>query len=400
MDSSLKRIEQSSERVGKSLGGISGRTRAGFTQLSFQIGDVTQGLAMGTRASTIFAQQSGQVIQALQIMGGEGNAFLRFLGGPWGLAVSTAAVVIGTFAGKLFDTSDNVGKLVEKMREQAKSARDTQVANELYAKSLDGIEEGLQKVGKFLDELQDKGKSQIQLTLQQTETLLAQADAYRIHAQAVLDDAKARLAAEQQFARGPSQGSEVAALGLGRFQGAVDRAQAELNRTQGAIENGRKYLSQLQSYRAVEEGQLSKTDAINRRYDALVEQTRKRLVGQTEELTKQVKLLEKKRQLELDAIKTTNAGGSGQSGRQFSFAEASSFAQKQGWQVNSGSTEPCRAGSDCTTMGRAREAKGQSSSASRDQRARRREGRWALDIQIAHGLTAGEDSQEIWRRRR
>jgi hypothetical protein len=43
MDGGLKKIEQSGERVAKSLGGISGRTRSGFTQLSFQIGDVTQG---------------------------------------------------------------------------------------------------------------------------------------------------------------------------------------------------------------------------------------------------------------------------------------------------------------------------------------------------------------------
>jgi hypothetical protein len=59
IDGSMQKMEQSGERVAKSLGGISSRTRAGFTQLSFQIGDVTQGLAMGTRASTIFAQQSG-----------------------------------------------------------------------------------------------------------------------------------------------------------------------------------------------------------------------------------------------------------------------------------------------------------------------------------------------------
>lgn len=136
------------DSVARSFGntaGIAGRTRMGFTQLSFQVGDVAQGLAMGTRASTIFAQQSGQVIQSLQLMGGEGSKFLRFLGGPWGIAISTAAVVLAPFAGKLFETGDEIKKLVDKMREQAQQAALNERADAAWKNTIDGLTQSIRK---------------------------------------------------------------------------------------------------------------------------------------------------------------------------------------------------------------------------------------------------------------
>lgn len=135
----------------------SGRTRAGLTQLSFQVGDVAQGLAMGTRASTIFAQQSGQVIQSLQVMGGQGNAFLKFIGGPWGIALSTAAVVLTPFIGKLFDSGDAISQATDKLKEDSKQSEIDRLVHERWIHTLDAL---IDRQGQLADKMRDRLKIQ------------------------------------------------------------------------------------------------------------------------------------------------------------------------------------------------------------------------------------------------
>lgn len=104
------------EALGRSAGGAvppltrvtqaSGQQRAGMQQLSFQLNDVAVQFAAGTPAMTIFAQQSGQVIQAVQMMTGGTTGLAAFLGGPWGMALTSAAVVMTPFVAKLFEESD------------------------------------------------------------------------------------------------------------------------------------------------------------------------------------------------------------------------------------------------------------------------------------------------------
>lgn len=81
-----------------------GQARASLTNLGQQIGDVTMGLSMGVAPATIFAQQAGQVAFALSGMGGAARGVGAFLGGPWGIALTTALVALSPFAGKLFET--------------------------------------------------------------------------------------------------------------------------------------------------------------------------------------------------------------------------------------------------------------------------------------------------------
>lgn len=81
----------------------SGAARAAMTNLGQQIGDITMGLSMGVAPATIFAQQAGQVAFAVQGMGGAMAGVGRFLGGPWGIALTTALVALSPFVAKLFD---------------------------------------------------------------------------------------------------------------------------------------------------------------------------------------------------------------------------------------------------------------------------------------------------------
>lgn len=97
---STARINDNFQRVGVSAG----QQKAGLQQLGFQLQDVATQFASGTKASVIFAQQGGQVLQAVQLMSGGTSQFAQFLGGPWGIAISTATIALAPFIGRLLDT--------------------------------------------------------------------------------------------------------------------------------------------------------------------------------------------------------------------------------------------------------------------------------------------------------
>lgn len=162
-------LDQSTQGMGRAAG-VAGSMRSGLQQLSFQVGDVAQGFALGVRPMTIFAQQSGQVVQAFQLMGSSGNKFLAFLAGPWGLAISSAATVLLLLVSKMGEAEDATGGLVKKMREQAEQARLNELANMAWERTLPGL---IEKHKELNDTLR-----------QQIET-----DRERLHAQ--LDNARA-----------------------------------------------------------------------------------------------------------------------------------------------------------------------------------------------------------------
>jgi hypothetical protein len=83
---------------------MAGAQRAGMQQLSFQINDVATMYAMGAKPMQIFASQSGQVMQALQMMNKGTTGFAAFMGGPWGMALTTGTLVLATLASQLWST--------------------------------------------------------------------------------------------------------------------------------------------------------------------------------------------------------------------------------------------------------------------------------------------------------
>jgi len=94
------------EQAGQKVTVSAGQQRAGLQQLSFQLNDMATMFALGARPMQIFASQSGQVIQSIQLMSGGTSRLAAFLGGPWGIALTSAAVVLAPFIGKLFEAED------------------------------------------------------------------------------------------------------------------------------------------------------------------------------------------------------------------------------------------------------------------------------------------------------
>lgn len=88
--------------------------RQGLGQLSYQLNDISTMFALGAKGSQIFASQAGQVIQAVQLMSGGTSRLAGFLGGPWGIALTTATIALTPFIGQLLDTGDAVESLADR----------------------------------------------------------------------------------------------------------------------------------------------------------------------------------------------------------------------------------------------------------------------------------------------
>lgn len=104
-----------------------GQVKAGMQQLSYNLNDVATMWSMNAKPMQIFASQAGQIIQAVQLMSGEAKGLLGFLGGPWGLALTTAAVALAPLVGRLFDTSDAAKKAEEGLK--AFATRQSDIGN-------------------------------------------------------------------------------------------------------------------------------------------------------------------------------------------------------------------------------------------------------------------------------
>lgn len=136
-----ERLQAELNRTGAAMRGLvaqndnltraTGAHRQGLQQLGFQLGDVATMYALGAKPAQIFASQIGQITQAVQLMSGGTSRLAAFLGGPWGVALSTAAIVAGPFIGQLYemvtgaDTARSaLQKLIDKQREAAVGAID------------------------------------------------------------------------------------------------------------------------------------------------------------------------------------------------------------------------------------------------------------------------------------
>ena len=110
----------------RSAGEIEGATsRAGIATFELQhvVRATADSFAAGLPASTIFAEQIGRVGEAAAFAGAGGGlgTLGRFLGGPWGIALTAATAVLAPLVGKLFEASDAARLNAEALGKVAKA---------------------------------------------------------------------------------------------------------------------------------------------------------------------------------------------------------------------------------------------------------------------------------------
>lgn len=280
-------IAQLEGALGK-LPQTSGRARMGMQQLGFQFNDVASQMAQGTKASTIFAQQSGQVIQALQMMGGEGNAFLKFLGGPWGIALSVGAVALTPLISKLLQTKDGVSDLVAKLKEHYEQSKLSDEAHDAFAHTVEG---SIAAVDKLTDALKEQNltlednialkKADIASTIANVVGNIGTVSSALANAVQRYESAKKALADAES---GNFGNSTEAAAAVGAAQDMVSRARADvdaltaqLNGLSVAAQKGAKALGMV-DFPLIERNAQEAVDPIaqiNRRFDDMADAAKK-----------------------------------------------------------------------------------------------------------------------------
>lgn len=159
----LKQSQAAYDQAAVGMGNVnavSGQTRMGMQQLGMQLNDVATMFALGARPQQIFASQSGQVIQAVQMMTGGTSKLAGFLGGPWGLAITSAAAVLSPFIAKLFETSGALADVearawsaIDALRSASKESTLSQIGQ--ATGELTRLQEQQQRLQRQLGEIND-----------------------------------------------------------------------------------------------------------------------------------------------------------------------------------------------------------------------------------------------------
>lgn len=274
----MQRIEGSAAKAEQGVtramnkAGLSARQMAQQSRnLGYQISDIGQQLAVGTSPFIVLAQQGSQVANALEGTTGVVGRFAGFLSGPWGAALLAATTILGGFLFRSKETTDSVEDLVEKLKEQERQAKLNDEANELFARSIEGVTKAADEAEKAVEELRLSKKGEAEQTAENIRKNLDEAEALRETTRARIADARALYEfAVQRATRGGPQG-EASALGLtGRLE-AIERLERELGNADRQAERLRTSLDRAISAQTVEREMRSAEEVINDRYDAQID---------------------------------------------------------------------------------------------------------------------------------
>lgn len=203
-----------------------GEFRAGSQQLSYQIGDVTASLASGSSVTTVFAQQIGQTVQAVQLMTGATSGFLGFMAGPWGAVITGGVVLLTNLAASYFEAKKKADATTDAMVVQAGSVQALDAVNKLLN-----------------DTLGQSAKTQGQVRAEAigvANANLIAAEAARQRALQEINLAKALLAQTQARSRMGGERSDVAAMGLSGDAAAIVKMNTDLIALEAKIGNVRR----------------------------------------------------------------------------------------------------------------------------------------------------------------
>jgi hypothetical protein len=330
-------------QAGKRNTASAGQQRAAMQQLGFQINDVATQFSSGTPPMQIFAQQSGQVVQALSLMTNSTKGFLGFLGGPWGAVTAAAVVVLVPLIAKVLESGDAVKKETDALKENAEKAGVAEKAKVAFAKTEAGA---IDDVRLLTEEIK-----------KQNEALLTNAERLNIRSKLrlqTLETARTDVTGDLEKARA----TRTSALQSGS-QGAdvtVARASAEITVLEARLKKINEVIAAAKADRLatqkdlVDESSKRRTDPIariNYEYDGangLIEQAKKRATAEETVngvLTRRLTLLRTEKQTKIDTANkaksdASRTGNNNQLGRSITVDDARAIVASIGGRVTSG----------------------------------------------------------------
>jgi murein DD-endopeptidase MepM/ murein hydrolase activator NlpD len=288
--------------------GIHATSMRGSRQAMIQTGQQMQDMAiqfqMGTRASTILAQQVPQLAFALTSLEGSSNKTANRIGqiaslmsGPWSIAVVGLSAVIGGLIDAYILSGDSADKaksktllMVDALSKEKFGTEEARKAIEDYVEAKDAERRSNEK---SITEMLDSAKARLQETLQIREQI-----------KAIYDLEMARAAASS---RGAGGGTDPLVIARQRYETGIAANDA-------ATELARKALNEISiqdAKRAAEES-VDPIKRINRLYNDMADAAALAAVG-NEKLTAALKGtligIEERRKVELDAAQASQRSG-------------------------------------------------------------------------------------------
>ncbi|KQM65786.1 hypothetical protein ASE75_06025 [Sphingomonas sp. Leaf17] len=366
----------------------SGLAKAGYQQLNYQLSDIATQFSSGAPPMQIFAQQSGQLFQALGMiaaggasasagveqagaaseeagvdvaglgeqavgvaekageMGGKMGKVAAFMTGPWGAALLVAISLLGPFIGKLFESSDALGDMVDKMKADAEATENNRQAKLLYMATEEGVAQAIRDSTEATRQSIAAEKSAAEQSNIAAKMKLQEEIAIRRATQARYEDARAALGVQIQSARAPGERGDIAALGIASRQNEVDALAAKIAaqgdliaQAEARVQETRIALAGEAAARAVDP-----MARIKKIYDDQVSaaHAKARAEGEVNSaLTRQLTQIERNRQAAIKAEQDRAAAREkaaprvSQAGRNISLADARDIVEGVGGHVNS-----------------------------------------------------------------
>lgn len=186
MNTALGSTAQAHGRLGLAFN----QSRLAQMELQHVVTASVDAYAAGASPLRILTLEMGRVAEAASFMGG-GSGMLGklagFMSGPWGIAVLLGVNVLAQLIGRFAQGSESIADLVQKMREHAKQAADSKQADLVWSQTLDGL---IDRNEKLIDTLQKRLKAEENLDAQ----TLRQARGDEAKAEQELAAAKTKLA--------------------------------------------------------------------------------------------------------------------------------------------------------------------------------------------------------------
>lgn len=332
------KAEAAHTRLAKSAG----NTRLAMMEFGHVGRAVGDQLAAGTPFVQIFTQHIGQVGQAVSLSGAGAGKFAAFLGGPWGIAVTLATVVIAKFALGHKDAASALDEAINKLEEEAAKAENTRKAMEIFKGTLEGVTKALNDNEDALKALGTEQDSAAHKALVAAIAAKMRLENIRNETLALIDQAKAQIELNNALATGPETKSahgDPRLIAADQARGRLEALQKKVESANTQIQRSQAQILEASSRVAVEVGQrlADPAEVIKKKYADLIESARQRLKGEkdaTREIARQTLLLTRQRDAELELLRARKQGA-GEHGKQIGFADAAAIARGAGLTVTS-----------------------------------------------------------------
>ncbi len=180
-----------------------GQQQQSMLMLGQQIQDFAVQTANGGSVATAFSQQIGQVGFALTGMGGKLGVVGAFLGTFAGTATLVALTVLPPLIAKLLDSNDALEDAVTKLKKTAAEAEITAKAQDMVARSADGVAMAIREQTKALDEGDKALRTRAEQANIDAKMELAREIAVRRTTLALIEQTKAMAEGENLRSLGP-----------------------------------------------------------------------------------------------------------------------------------------------------------------------------------------------------